>query len=107
MVFCGACGRLDGVCGACGRLDGVLWSLWQAHVVESCLVPELGPLPAAPALKSNSFLGNSTQLGKRKKKFIANIHRNWSQEQEGIQNISSPSLFRWPVNILLVNSLNW
>ena len=76
MVFCGACGRLDGVCGACGRLDGVLWSLWQAHVVESCLVPELGPLPAAPALKSNSFLSNSKQkkIGQKKKKSLLLIY---------------------------------
>ena len=30
--------------------DGLLWPLWQTHVVEGSLVPELGPLPAAPAL---------------------------------------------------------
>ena len=35
--------------------DGLLGPLWQTHVVEGSLVPELGPLPAAPALAQDGL----------------------------------------------------
>ena len=39
--------------GIYGSLNDVFSPLWETHIVEGSLVPELGPLPPTPTLRQD------------------------------------------------------